>query len=214
MKRRTRQGDRSRDEAREGKPARALSGDRRGARGEARSSASARLRKRRAVRFVALLFVLTACFNAWFFLSFAKSDTFQSFLSVNARAAAGVLSLCGEEVRATGPSIVSPKESLSVRRGCDGLQVMAFFVIAVLVWPLSVPFSRRALGVLAGVAALGLLNTGRVVSLYYILRHMPGWFDTMHIGVWQSAFLVAAVAGWLVWLVWASRPAPVRCGDA
>lgn len=163
---------------------------------------------------MALLFVLTAGFNAWFFLSFAKTDTFQSFLSMNAQAAAGVLSFCGEEARAIGPSIVSAGGSLSVRRGCDGAQVMAFFVIAVLVWPLSVPASRRALGVLAGVVGLSLLNTGRLVSLYYIHRYMPEWFDTMHIGVWQAAFLIAALAAWLVWLVWASRSPAGRCGDA
>lgn len=178
------------------------------------SPQSPRKRKRRAFRFVLSLFGLFAVFNAWFIMSFAKGETFRSFLSFNARAAAAVLALCGEDASSDGVTVASSKATLTIRHGCDAAQLMAFFVISVALWPSSAGRAQRLAGIGIGVCALWMLNLGRIVSLYYVRLIVPAWFETVHIGVWQPASIVATLLAWALWHSWSSKPPKATPADA
>jgi exosortase family protein XrtM len=108
-----------------------------------------------------------------------------------------------EGVRAEGPRLISPKVRLSVLNGCEGTESILLFAAAVLAFP--APWRKKPAGLLLGLVWVFLLNQARIVSLFFILRHRPQWFEAMH-GTIAPIFII--IAGGIVfsfWLNWASR---------
>lgn len=169
------------------------------------------LANRRAVfRFAGLLGLCMIGFNVLFLLWVAPSGGFQSYLRAIATASATVLRVLGDDASATGTSVLSPRFSLNIDRGCDAIQVSALLIFAVLVWPLSVSHWRRASGMAIGTLLLAMLNIVRIVSLYYIGIYLPGAFETIHIDVWQPAFIVATLLLWVIWVRWVAATERAR----
>ena len=86
----------------------------------------------------------------------------------------------------------------------------AFFIFAVLAWPVPVLWWRRATGLAVGTLLLLTLNPVRIVSLYYTGIYFPSAFEVMHLDVWQPAFIVLALFFWVMWVWWTSRTEAVR----
>jgi exosortase/archaeosortase family protein len=101
--------------------------------------------------------------------------------------------------------MVSPRFSIQIERGCDAVEPSALFVVAVLASP--VRFRRKIPPVILGTVFLLVLNVIRIVTLFLTGLHLRSLFDTMHLDVWQAAFIVLAI---LLWAVWASRVARTR----
>ncbi|MCP3981585.1 MAG: hypothetical protein GY716_19980 [bacterium] len=166
-------------------------------------AASAAASRRPVLRFVVGFLVLIVPFSAFFYGVLVKTAVFESYLAANASAAAGLLSLFGEEARASGTLLQSPEATLEIRHGCDAILPTAIFLAAVLASP--VPWSRRWPALPIGAALLLSINLVRIVSLYYTRVHIPSWFHTMHVDVWQPAFIFLALALWLFWALRAVR---------
>lgn len=166
--------------------------------------------KRRVFRFVVLLGVGVVGFNILFFRWLSLGEPFQEYLRLNAEASAAVVQLLGDDATVTGTSIISPRYSITIKRGCEAIQVSAFFVLAVLAWPVSVSRWRRAVGLVVGTLLLLTLNLVRIVSLYYTGIYFPSAFEAMHVEVWQPVFIVVALFLWTTWLWWTSRSEAVR----
>ncbi|MCZ7625613.1 MAG: hypothetical protein M5R38_07025 [Candidatus Methylomirabilis sp.] len=45
------------------------------------------------------------------------------------------------------------------------------------------------------------MNLIRVVSLMYIGRYFPSFFETAHLLIWQSVIIFCALLIWLYWTV-------------
>ena len=144
------------------------------------------------------------------FLWVSPSELFEAYLRLIAGTTAGVLQVFGDDARVTGTSIFSSRFSLNIERGCDAIQVSAFFVFAVLAWPASVSRWRRATGVALGTLVLLTLNLVRIVSLYYTGIYLPGAFDRLHLDVWQPGFVVLALLFWMIWVQWVTRTETAR----
>ena len=170
--------------------------------------------RRRVLTFVVLLGVWMAAFNALFVLWLAPAQSFQSYLRLNAEASAAVLHALGDDATVSGTSIISSRFSLSIQRGCEAIQVSAFFIFAVLAWPVPVSWWRRVTGLAVGTLLLLTLNLVRIVSLYYIGIYFPNAFEAMHIDVWQPAFIALALFFWMMWVWWTSRTEAVRADVA
>lgn len=170
--------------------------------------------RRQVLWFVVLLGAWMAGFNALFFLWLAPSESFQSYLRLNAEASAAVLHALGDDATVSGTSIISSRYSLDIKRGCEAIQVSAFFIFAVLAWPVPVSWWRRATGLAVGTLLLLTLNLVRIVSLYYTGIYFPSAFEAMHIDVWQPAFIALALFFWLTWVWWISRTEAVRADVA
>lgn len=83
---------------------------------------------------------------------------------------------------------------------CTGIFIVAIYLSAVLAYP------SRALqklkGFLLGASAILILNLIRVISLMYIGRYAPDFFETAHLLIWQSLIIFSAL---LVWIYWTER---------
>ena len=80
---------------------------------------------------------------------------------------------------------------------CTGIFVVAIYVSAVLAYPSRA--TEKLKGVLLGASVILSLNLIRVVSLMYIGRYFPSFFETAHLLIWQSLIIFAALLAWIYW---------------
>ena len=164
----------------------------------------ARRGKRQAILFLVKFLVLVVLFEGVFATLLASSAPFETYLAWNARLSAGLLSLFGHEVSATGVSLYSPEGSLEIRRGCDALQPSAIFLSAVLAF--AAPIGWKLAGAAIGVVILLVVNLARIVTLYLLFVHANGAFQTAHEALWPTTFILLALFLWLLWVK--KLPAP------
>jgi exosortase H (IPTLxxWG-CTERM-specific) len=116
-----------------------------------------------------------------------------------------VLNLLGEGATVSGQVLSSPRFSVAIFNGCNGLEAILIFVSGVVAFPAS--WRRKLVGVAVGFVAIQAFNVVRVVSLFYVGALRPQWFSVSHVFVWQSLVIVFGV---VLWLVWARRYATER----
>jgi exosortase/archaeosortase family protein len=163
----------------------------------------AQLTRRNIFWFVGTFALLVALFYA-----FSRTDLFQQILQtpsleLNARLGAGILRLLGVEASSVGATISSPRFSVRIWAGCDALEPFGLYAAAVIASP--VPILFRFVGVFGGALIFFLINQIRIVSIFLVGIHAPGSFETVHLDVWQTAFVFLVVIVWLLWAQWTSR---------
>ncbi len=144
------------------------------------------------VAILILLFYLTYR-NPWF-----ESHIFTPLVNIYAWLSGQVLLLFGYDVVIYGDIISSSGFSVSVKKGCDAAEPMAIFVAGILAFPALI--SRKLFGLGIGLAVLFVLNIIRIVTLYLTGVYNPDFFESMHLAVWQVAFIAVAVLLWFLWL--------------
>ena len=164
-----------------------------------RSTAAREVRGGRgpALRFVAVLAVLIAGFYALAGVPWFSDGVFPANLRLNAEISCRILRALGEDARRVDRTIVSPRFAMEVRRGCDALEPAAVFLAAVLAFPAH--WRRRIVGAVVGIAALFALNIVRIVTLHYTGAYWPSAFETMHLEIWQTLYVIFAMALWMIW---------------
>lgn len=101
-----------------------------------------------------------------------------------------------DAVQASGPRLTWPGGRLQLLVGCDGFEVMALYVPAVLVAPVG---WRRGLTMLGlGLLLIWTLNQLRLLALYLAFRHWREGFDALHT-LWGPLLMLGAVAAFFAW---------------
>jgi exosortase H (IPTLxxWG-CTERM-specific) len=124
-------------------------------------------------------------------------------------ASAFILRVVHQPNDVVGTVIRSPRFSLDVRTGCNGLEAVMVLAAAILAFPAT--FRSRVIGLLTGTVLIQILNLIRVSSLVWLGEHHRRFFDFVHVGVWQSIVILAAVSMFLFWSwKFAERPVATR----
>jgi len=106
-------------------------------------------------------------------------------------------------VQAVGPRLAWPGGRLQLLAGCDGFEVIALYLPAVIVAPVG---WRRGLSMLgAGVALIWGLNQLRLLGLYAAFRHWREVFDALHT-VWGPLLMLTLVSAFFAWNLRNARP--------
>ncbi len=119
--------------------------------------------------------------------------------------AGAILSGCGYQIKVNDKTVIEPRWSVTVGRGCDAVQPSALFVSAVLASPVALSSSLPA--AVVGTILLMTINLIRIISLLLTGIYTPKLFEVMHLDVWQALFIFLAI---LFWALWASRLARKR----
>lgn len=94
--------------------------------------------------------------------------------------------------------------SMSIAKGCDGIEATMLFLAAVLVFPL--PFKLKWPGVLVGLAVLFVVNILRLIILYWVGVNMSeAAFEFMHLHGGLILFTIISITIWMLWIDWAFR---------
>ncbi|HEX6883088.1 MAG TPA: exosortase/archaeosortase family protein [Planctomycetota bacterium] len=160
-----------------------------------------------ALRFVLVVAALMALFYGVFYTSPEENPgidrLIRAYLGVYASAGAFLFDLVGLEAQARGTTLFVDAKAVEVVRGCDAMEPIAFFVAAVVA--LQVPLRAKLIGLGAGVPLLMLLNLLRIMALALISARMPQVFETAHITVGQTVFVVCTLCLWFAWALRATR---------
>ena len=112
-------------------------------------------------------------------------------------ATAFLLRSAHQPIEVAGTIIRSPHFALDVRNGCNGVEAVMVLAAAMLAFPATL--RSRLAGLLAGSVAIQILNLVRVSSLVWLGEHHREFFDFVHVGVWQSIVILAAVSMFVFW---------------
>jgi len=150
-----------------------------------------------AIRFAGAFLVLELLYH----FALRGAPAFLAYLEASAAAGAWLLRLGGVDAVAESNVVHSVSHHMSISSGCDALEPMLLLLAGVFAHPAG--WSGRAVGALAGCAALVGLNLVRIVTLFHAGERWPDAFEILHLGVWQTVFVVATLLLWLAWTRWA-----------
>jgi len=169
------------------------------------NKAGGAMSKRPVFFFVVVFAVLLTSFYAITFIPYLNMKLLPAFQVANAKASATLMNIVGENATVQDTTIRSSRYSVNIAHGCDAIEPIALFVAAVLAFPASM--RSKFPGLLIGVALLCVLNLVRIISLFYTGIYWHSMFEVMHIDIWQPAFVVLSLFFWVVWALWATKPA-------
>jgi len=164
------------------------------------------LQKRPVLFFVLGFAILEVLFYILWLSDFFEHSVTPRINGVNAKLASVVLNILGQGTHADGFSIMSNRFSISIAMGCDAVEAMALFVIAVITFPGKI--RQKLVGVVSGVVILFILNQVRIISLFLVGIYYPKAFEMMHVEVWQFLFIIFAVGLWVLWIKWSRTLKP------
>jgi exosortase H (IPTLxxWG-CTERM-specific) len=108
-----------------------------------------------------------------------------------------VLNLLSIKAVASGTLLQVEGFAAQIDDVCTGIFVVAIYLSAVLAYPSRATEKLR--GLLLGASVILSLNLIRVVSLMYIGRCFPSFFEAAHLLIWQSLIIFAALLAWIYW---------------
>ena len=126
------------------------------------------------------------------------------YLATYARAAGGAIGLFDGSVHVDGTHIVG-RTTLDFALSCDAMDVLCLFAAAT--YGVDASWRARALGVGVAGAAMVAINIARIVMLYFIAIYAPSRFELFHMEIFPLAIVLAAVAGFLLWIRSSAAPA-------
>lgn len=117
-----------------------------------------------------------------------------------ARISAGLITLFDAHVVASGKILQNTTNgfAVSIEAGCNGIEAAIVLIAAMLAFP--APWKHRAIGVLAGLFAVQVLNIVRVISLFYLGQWSMTAFEWAHLYLWQALIMLDVLIVWLVWI--------------
>lgn len=122
-------------------------------------------------------------------------NPYTTFVAYEAK---GVLNLLGEHATVHHQVLSSSRFAVQIYNGCNGLEAILVFVSGVLAFPAA--WRRKVVGIVLGLLVIQVVNTIRVVSLFYLGVFRPQWFSAAHVFVWQTLIILVGVVLWLLWV--------------
>ena len=119
---------------------------------------------------------------------------------------ARILELFGVSSTYSGTLINLPSITLDVEFGCNGLEAVMIYIVAVLTFPAT--WKNRLFGIIGGFLVIQVLNLIRIVALAYSAVYHRDLFDLIHIYVAQGVMIAVALGTFVLYLSYISHGQP------
>lgn len=133
----------------------------------------------------------------------------QKFIDINGGYTRGVVAVTSKVLgilnipgTCSGSIIRLPSIALDVKFGCNGLEAVMIYSVAVIAFPSS--WKRKLIGIAAGFAVIQVVNILRIAGLAYAGVHFPGLFEYIHIYIAQGIMIAVALGVFFVYLGYAN----------
>lgn len=100
-----------------------------------------------------------------------------------------------------GSIIQLPSISLDVKFGCNGLEAVMIYSVAVIAFPAA--WKKKILGIVAGLIIIQVINILRIASLAYSGIHFRRLFEYIHIYVAQGLMIAISLGVFFIYLHYA-----------
>lgn len=136
-------------------------------------------------------FLFNIVIERWF-------EIFRPFLAFQAKAVVSIVNLWGAGAWVESEMVNSPRFSMRIARGCDGIEALSFFLAAVLAFPAS--GRAKLIGIASGIPLIQVVNLARLILLYYAGVRFPALFEGIHIYVGQALVILFSTGIFIFWL--------------
>jgi len=109
-----------------------------------------------------------------------------------------IMNLLGMPAKYFGTVIMLPSISLDVQFGCNGLEAVMIYSVAVLAYPAE--WKKKLFGILAGFFILQTVNLLRIVFLAYASVHFRKLFEFIHIYIAQGIMIALSLGIFFLYL--------------
>lgn len=151
------------------------------------------------LRFQALfVLIFAACYLSFGILPRVRLGVINPYTEFLAKAVAAVINLFGAGAVANGALVYSPRYSMDIAMGCDGVEASCLYLAGVLAFPTS--WRARLIGLAFGVPLIQAINLTRLVGLYYVGMYLPSVADQIHDYVAQTIVILLSTAILIFWL--------------
>ena len=99
--------------------------------------------------------------------------------------------------------IQMPSIALDVRFGCNGLEAVMIYSVAVIAFPSS--WHKKLIGIIAGFLILQVINILRIAALAYSGIYLDGLFEYIHIYVAQGIMIAISLSIFFIYLNYARK---------
>ena len=135
----------------------------------------------------------------------------QNIVDLNGLYTKGVVLLTSQLLKALsipatyhGSIIQLPSIALDVRFGCNGLEAVMIYSIAVIAFPAL--WQHKLIGILAGFLIIQVINVLRIGSLAYSAVHFKSLFEYIHIYIAQGMMIAVSLGIFFIYLNYAKNP--------
>ena len=130
---------------------------------------------------------------------------FQKIVDINGLYTQGVVAttarlfgILGIPSTHAGSIIQLPSIALDIKFGCNGLEAVMIYSVAVLAFPVS--WKKKLIGIAAGFVVIQVVNILRIAGLGYSGIHFPGMFEYIHIYVAQGMMIAVSLGVFFLYL--------------
>jgi exosortase H (IPTLxxWG-CTERM-specific) len=102
-----------------------------------------------------------------------------------------------------GSIIRLPSISLDVKFGCNGLEAVMIFSVAVIAFP--APWKKKLIGIVTGFLIIQVVNILRIAALGYSGIHFKSLFEYIHIYVAQGMMIAVSLGVFFLYLNYAQE---------
>jgi exosortase H (IPTLxxWG-CTERM-specific) len=154
---------------------------------------------RKPLRFLTLFVLIFAtCYLLFGVIPRVRLGVINSYTEFLAKAVAAFINLFGAGAAANGALVYSPRYSMDIAMGCDGVEASCLYLAGVLAFPTS--WRARLIGLAIGVPLIQAINLARLVGLYYVGMCFPSVADQIHDYVAQTIVILLSTAILIFWL--------------
>ena len=100
-----------------------------------------------------------------------------------------------------GSVISLPAISLDIKFGCNGLEAVMIYSVAVIAFPST--WTNKLIGIMAGFAVIQVVNILRIASLAYSGIHFRSIFEYIHIYIAQGMMIAVSLGVFVLYLHYA-----------
>jgi exosortase H (IPTLxxWG-CTERM-specific) len=109
-----------------------------------------------------------------------------------------ILGIIGIPSTQQGSIIALPSIALDVKFGCNGLEAVMIYSVAILAYPAD--WKKKLAGIVSGFIFLQTINLLRIVFLAYSAIHFKSIFEYIHIYVAQGIMIVVSLGIFFIYL--------------
>ena len=151
------------------------------------------------LRFLALFAAIFGiCYFIFGIAQGVRMGLIKPYTTLLAKAVAAIINMFGAAATASDAVVQSPKFTLNIAMGCDGVEASCLFLAGVLAFPTS--WRARLIGLAAGIPLIQLINVARLVGLYYAGIFLPSVVEEVHVYVAQTIVILLSTAILIYWL--------------
>lgn len=151
-------------------------------------------------RFLIIYLVLMGIF--WFLIGYRPV---QNIFDINGRytdfiiyVTVKLLGLAGIPTTTHGTIINLPSTSVEVVFGCNGLEAVLIYAIAVLAFPSA--WKHKLLGIILGFIMIQFINIIRILAVIYVLDNFHRVFEIVHVYLAQGLMIAVSLGVFLLYL--------------